>query len=285
MTNTPLKISDYEFDVLKDIMYKRTGVFLRETKKALVISRLRKRLLELGLSTFAEYISLLRAPGSPEGDIFVNAITTNETNFYRHPKQFDYLSAHVLPELRDVKTKIGQKTIRIWSAACSTGEEPYTIAMICQEFFMSDKSWDVRIYASDINSEVLNYAKKGEYSERSVRELPEHLLEKYFQHKEFETTYGKEKKYLLSDNIMKLVQFQRHNLLTSFRQKYIDVVFFRNVMIYFGTESKEDVLRKIHAIMSPGGYLFISLSENLPYKGMGFEFLTLGVHRRLDDKA
>ena len=277
----PFQISDCEFEVIKTIMYERTGVFLRETKKTLVVARLRKRLIQLGLSSFGQYIALLKSQDKKEVENFINAITTNETNFFRHPKQFEYLLGNVLPELRSVKTQPGQKSLRFWSAACSTGEEPYTLAMLCREFFQDDPQWSVSIYASDINSDVLEIAQRGEYTPRSVRELPEKYLKKYFRKNELDLEYGNEVRYKLTDDIIRRVQFRQHNLLTPFFFDQIDVVFFRNVMIYFDDVSKKDVLKRIYRHMAPNGYIFISLAENLPYRDSLFDFIGMGIYRRI----
>ncbi len=276
-----LKITDHEFALIREIMYERTGVFLRETKKTLVVARLRKRLAQLGLTTFEQYIAILKSHDKKEVETFINAITTNETNFFRHPKQFEFLLNHILPDLRDRKLEAGQKSLRLWSAACATGEEPYTIAMLCREFFKSDPSWAVSIYASDINSEVLAVAQQGVYTARSIRELPEIYLKRYFQTVHVDMGHGQEERYKISDDIIHQVKFRQHNLLMPFVTDRIDVVFFRNAMIYFDDVSKRDVLKKIYHHMSPYGYVFISLAENLPYRDALFEFVGMGVYRRV----
>ena len=161
------------------------------------------------------------------------------------------------------------------------GEEPYTLAMLCREFFWDAPSWSVNIYASDVNSDVLEIAQKGVYPARSVRELPEQYLKRYFQASEVDLGYGREFRYKIADDIIRRVQFRQHNLLTPFLIDQIDVVFFRNVMIYFDDASKKDVLKKIYRNMAPYGYIFISLAENLPYRDSLFEFVGMGIYRRI----
>jgi chemotaxis protein methyltransferase CheR len=276
-----IKITDHEFELIRKIMYERTGVFLRDTKKTLVVARLRKRLLHLGLTNFGQYIALLKSHDKKEVETFINAITTNETNFFRHPKQFEFLMSRILPDLRSTKTRTGQKSLRFWSAACATGEEPYTIAMLCREFFKDDPSWSISIYASDINSEVLAFAQQGVYTSRSLRELPDKYFKKYFQKQDIDTGHGKEERYKIADDIMRGVQFRQHNLLTPFIVDQVDVVFFRNAMIYFDDVSKREVLKRIYHNMASYGYVFISLAENLPYRDALFEFIGMGIYRRI----
>jgi len=275
-----VKITDQEFEIIRKIMYEQTGVFLRDTKKTLVVARLRKRLAHLGLTNFEQYIAILKSRDKKEVETFINAITTNETNFFRHPKQFELLLSRILPDLRAHKTQSGQKSLCFWSAACATGEEPYTIAMLCREFFGDDPSWTVRIYASDINSDVLAFAQQGVYAPRSVREVPEKYLKKYFQKQELDSAHGKEERYKITDDIIRQVQFRQHNLLTPFVVNHIDVVFFRNAMIYFDDTSKRDVLKRIYHNMASYSYIFISLAENLPYRGALFEFIGMGIYHR-----
>lgn len=256
-----IEIRDKEFNLLRDLMYKKTGVFLKTTKKPLISARLRKRLEELGFSNFQDYVMLLENDSGSELEIFINALTTNETFFFRHTKQFNYLYENVFPALRE-KKRSRQDEITIWCAACSTGEEPYSIAIASKEFFKTEQSFKVNILASDINSGVIQEAKAGVYSERSVKDVPKSLLAKYFQPKFF----GKNesiRKYQLSDIIRNSVTFFEHNLLTCFSKKNIDIIFLRNVMIYFDAKSKQTVVSNVEANLSPGGHFFISLSESL----------------------
>ena len=159
------EITDNEFNRLRDIMYEVTGVRLTDAKKHLAVFRLRRRLAELKIDRFCDYLAMLKTPGSLELETFINAITTNETFFYRHPQQFDWLSEKVLPDLLRRKKGAGQGEIRIWSAACATGEESYSIAIVCKMFFQMHPDWKFALYASDINSAVLEFSKAGRYGE------------------------------------------------------------------------------------------------------------------------
>ena len=256
-----IEITDKEFELVKDILYKRTGVLLKPTKKPLVMTRLRSRLEELHISRFLDYVPLIEKESSPEMEVFINALTTNETYFFRHTKQFNYLYETILP---GIIAKGGGHgfNIRIWSGASSSGEEPYSIAMTCREFLKGRSGWKLNMVASDINSEVIAEAREGIYSERSIKEVPEALKAKYF--KPYEGSRNKMwKEFNLDASLKNSVRFVQHNLLKPFAEKDFDVIFLRNVMIYFDNESKQRVVDNVLASLAPGGYFLISLSESL----------------------
>jgi chemotaxis protein methyltransferase CheR len=249
-----LDITDQEFDKIKDMMYRRTGVHLKPTKKPLVLTRLRKRLEELKMSRFTEYIPLLDRDSGPELEIFINALTTNETYFFRHSKQFNYLYEVVLPSIVARGASQGLQA-RIWSGASSSGEEPYSIAITTKQFFKGRPGWKVNLVASDINSEVIAEAKEG-------KDVPPTLKDKYFVPAD-STEHKMWKEFQLSREILSSVRFVQHNLMKPFAEKDFDVIFLRNVMIYFDNESKQKVVDNVLASLRPGGYFFISLSESL----------------------
>ncbi len=256
-----LEITDKEFDLIKELMYRRTGVHLKPTKKPLVMTRLRKRLEELKITRFTDYIPLVEREGGPEIEVFINALTTNETYFFRHTKQFNFLYEHVLPEIVANGARQGFQA-RVWSGASSSGEEPYSIAITCREFFKGRPGWKLHLVASDINSEVIAEAKEGVFSDRSIKDVPQALKAKYFTaHEGTQNRMWKE--FKLSDTILGSVKFAQHNLLKIFAEKDFDVIFLRNVMIYFDPESKQKVVDNVLASLKPGGYFFISLSESL----------------------
>lgn len=274
-----IDITDIEFDRIRQIMHKRTGVFLKETKKPLVVTRLRKRIEELKLTSFSAYIPLLEKHNSSELEFFINAITTNETYFFRHYKQFEYLENEVLPGLIAEKKKAGANQIRIWSAASSTGEEPYSLAILCSEVSRRNPGTEFKIYASDINSTVLAYAKEGRYPERSLRETPPQYIKKYFSRQEVGDRI-KRIEYVIDPLLAKKVEFKQHNLLQPFHMRGIDIVFLRNVMIYFDQPVKEKVVQTIQANVSADGYIFISLSESLNDVDSDFVFVKSGIYRK-----
>ncbi|HNX91773.1 MAG TPA: CheR family methyltransferase [Candidatus Omnitrophota bacterium] len=273
-----LEITDAEFKKIVAIMYEQSGVFLKPSKKPLVMSRLRERLQELGMKDFKEYTQLLSQPHSDELENFINAITTNETYFFRHTRQFNMLYETILPEM--MRNKAGRsREVSIWTAACSTGEEPYSLAILCKEFFLQHPGFRYKIYASDINTEVLDDAREGVYSERSVKEIPDNLLEKYFKKMEI-GKFHKASGFRIADIIKEDVEFSQHNLLYPFKYKDIDIVFLRNVMIYFDNDIKERVVRLIYNNMASPSYMFISLSESLNDINTGFELLESAVYKK-----
>jgi len=263
-------------------MYKCTGVNLRPSKKPLVLSRLRRRLEDLEMNTFMEYVPMLENHQSGELEVFINALTTNETYFFRHTKQFNYLFEKVLPELLQNKNKSGDKEVRIWTAACSTGEEPYSIAITCKEFFKTHTGYRLQLNATDINTEVMDFAKKGAYFVRSLKEMSESLRKRYFlvskdvkQEKEI---------YTLNAEVKKMVQFGQHNLLKEYKSSTsFDIIFLRNVMIYFDPETKQKVVNNLLKNLSIGGYIFISLSESLSDVGANcLELVYSGVYKKVE---
>ena len=272
---TEINLSDKEFELVRDIMYKQTGVFLRDSKKPLVIVRLKKRLEELGYKTFAPYIEHLGRSCADEIEFFINAITTNETFFYRHEKQFEYLTETVFPELMKKRTS---KEIVIWSAACSSGEEPYTLALVCKEFFAGKPGWKYTIHASDINSTVIAKAKEAVYSERSVSTVPPALAKKYFSEAKNDSFFNA-KFYALDRSIVAGVSFSQHNLLKQF-PKPVDVVFLRNALIYFEPKSKQVVLDAVAKSLRDDGYLFLSPAENIHDVKIPFEASGLSIYRK-----
>ncbi len=273
-----IDITDKEFDLIKDIMYKRTGVLLKPTKKPLVMTRLRSRLEELHLTRFLDYVPLIEKETGSEMEIFINALTTNETYFFRHTKQFNYFYETILPSIVSKGSSNGFNA-RIWSGASSSGEEPYSIAMTCREFFKGKSGWKVHLIASDINSEVIGEAKEGIYSERSIKEVPETLKSKYF--KPYEGSRNKMwKEFNLDPALKSTVRFVQHNLLKPFAEKDFDVVFLRNVMIYFDSQSKQKVVDNVLASLKPGGYFLISLSESLNDVKTSLKTVSSGIYQK-----
>jgi len=273
------KITDGEFQVLQEIMYGATGVRLTDTKKALAFYRLRRRLEDLKIYQFCDYIKLLKEPDSGELEVFINAITTNETFFYRHPKQFDRLTEDILPSLLKKKKASDMKTIRIWSAACSTGEEPYSIAIACKLFFQSHPDWNYAIYASDINSAVLDFSQKAQYAERSVEKMPAHLRQLFFSQAQVGEP-RKKLRYQLQPEVSQSVGFLKHNLLEPFPYRNFDIIFLRNVMIYFDVESKQRVVDLLEKQLNRGGYFFISLTESLANLRCHMKYIDDGVYQK-----
>jgi len=272
-----LSISEAEFQRIREIMYRKSGVYLLSTKKPLVITRLRRRLIDMGLKSFTEYVALLERPGSAEAEVFVNAITTNETFFYRHDNQFNFLVNKTIPEI--LASRPGQREIRIWSAASSSGEEPYTLALVTHEYQKAHPGVTFSIMATDINTDVLNEARAGVYSEKSVKLVPKDELHRYFQEIPAQGTYSRPE-YAIKPEIKRLVTFKQHNFMEMPPVRNVDIIFLRNALIYFDKESKQKAVDSISRASTERGFLFVSLSETLNDVKSQFKFIAHGVYRR-----
>ncbi|SJZ40910.1 CheR family methyltransferase [Selenihalanaerobacter shriftii] len=251
-----VKISDKAFNQISELMQRTIGLNLSTKKKAMVHSRLSKRLRELNLDSFDEYYQLLNESES-ELVHLCNLLTTNVTKFFREKYHFQFLQDRVLPQIKADKCN---KKIRIWSAGCSSGEEVYSLAIILREFF--DDDWDIKILATDINTEVLRLAKKGIYHQRQIKPIPYKLLTKYFKLGE-----GKNKGlFKVKQHLNELVVFKRLNLNQSTEypiKSELDFVFCRNVFIYFKKKTREQVLHRFYNYIKDNGYLFLGHSESI----------------------
>lgn len=246
------------FVKLRDLIHEKAGIYFADSKVYLMESRLQRRLKERNFNNFEDYFTYLKwgASNNDEFTHLINAVTTNETYFYREPNHYDALIQNVLPILAANKLK---PEIKIWSAGCSTGEEPYTIAMLISQNPACVGSKIVKIYASDISEQVLNAARCGAYTQHATRELPADLW-KYFK----ETEKGKI--WTINDKIKSMVQFMHVNLFDAGQLKFfqnIDIIFCRNVIIYFNDEGKRGVINNFYDALASGGYLFLGHSESL----------------------
>lgn len=265
-------LSDATFRDLRDVVYNLCGIYYTESKKYLLEGRIAKRITARGLNTFEDYLSLLKSPQSRhEMNQLFEAITINETYFFRAEQQFEAFEKIIIPEIIKSKSQSGNPIIRIWSAASSTGEEAYTLAMILLEKVKPlYPNVQFQILGSDINNAVLETARKGIYKEYSVRNVPPNYLNKYF------TKQGNT--YLLSDEVKKIVKFMNLNLYDSVQMRSIincDVIFCCNVLIYFDIPSKQQVVSFLYDSLNKGGYLFIGYSESLHGISKAFKLVHL----------
>ncbi|WP_031482179.1 CheR family methyltransferase [Maridesulfovibrio frigidus] len=256
-----LKISELEFTQLRDFIYDQAGIFIAGNRKYLLENRLANRLKELNLKNFGEYYYYLQYDSGKKVELnkLFEVITTNETSFYRNPPQLKVFQTKVLPEVFDTLRKKRKKRLRIWSAGCSTGEEPYTLAMIISEVLGSElKSWDIKITANDLSERVLKSARKGVYNEYSLRTTPKEIVRKYFDQDE--------KDYKVKAATKQLVSFGQINLSDRVQVKRVErseIVFCRNVIIYFDEAMKKKVINAYYDNLVPGGFLVIGHSESL----------------------
>ncbi|MHC1789995.1 CheR family methyltransferase [Solidesulfovibrio sp.] len=256
-----LKISDAEFAQLRDFIYAQSGIYVADNRKYLVENRLATRIKELNLKSFAEYHAFLQYDAGRRQELnrLFEVITTNETSFYRNPPQLKVFQDMVLKDVLEKLKSLRQKRLRIWSAGCSTGEEPYTIAIILHEVLRSEiAAWDIRITANDLSEAVLAQARAGVYSEYSLRTTPKEIVARYF------TADGAN--FKLKPEVKRLVSFGQINLSDRMQLKRVErshIVFCRNVIIYFDDEMKKNVITAFYDNLLPGGYLLIGHSESL----------------------
>lgn len=264
-TSTPfrkdLQISDEEFLQLRDFIYQVCGIFIAENRKYLVENRLSNRIKELNLKSYSEYYNFLRFDNSRKEELnrLFEVVTTNETSFFRNPPQLKVFQDYVLKEVIDECRKTGRKRLRIWSAGCSTGEEPYTLAIILYEVLKSEiRSWDIKITANDLSEAVLAAARRGIYNEYALRTTPPEIIATYF------TKDGNV--YKIKPELKQLVSFGQINLSDKEQLRRVEksqIVFCRNVIIYFDDEMKRKVISAFYDNLEPNGMLLIGHSESL----------------------
>ncbi|MFH1539495.1 MAG: CheR family methyltransferase [bacterium] len=243
-----------QLERFRDVVFETSGLWFSDEKLPILSNRLQQRMKACGISDPLKYMDMLSSPDDrAELANLINLVTTNETYFYRCEAQMNRFCHDVLGEIVKTKTAKNERKLRIWSAGCSTGEEPYTISICINENLPFHRIWDIYVYATDISTQVLANAFEARYKGRSVAQLPMELLKKYFDEKE---GY-----YLVKDSVKRYVDFEYMNLLDAVYEKDFDVIFCRNVLIYFRDETKADILKKFHDSLVEGGYLFLGPSE------------------------
>jgi chemotaxis protein methyltransferase CheR len=255
--NPAIQLSDNEFGLFRDLIYGECGVRIGSEKRAFLESRLRRRMSMLGIGTTLEYYRLVRYSKMKLQELpaLLDIMMICETSFFRNQPQFDLLSDVVLPEIIAQKLRANSRLIRIWSAGCSTGQEPYSAAMALFERLPEPETWNLRVFASDLSFTALERAQSGVYSADQIRGLCEPYMSKYF-HRE-------NGNYVVNDDIKRRVIFDYHNLKHDNGLRSLDVIFCRNVMIYFDLEEQRRLVARFTNCLVPGGYLFIGHAESL----------------------
>lgn len=245
-------LKEKEFTQFCDLIFRIAGITMTPSKKSLVTSRLAKRLAHHGLASYGDYFNMITGiNGKAELQTAVDLLTTNETHFFREPKHFDFLRQQILQAAKS------GKTLRIWSAACSTGEEPYSIAMLLDEL-AGNLPWEV--VASDLNTQVLEQARSGLYSMDRMSEIPQYYLSNYC----LRGTGSQEGKLLIGRKLRERVQFMQHNLTEPPpAMGQFDIIFLRNVLIYFNQDTKSKVVSRLLPLLRTGGYFLVGHSETL----------------------
>ena len=248
------ELSDRQFKNVSDIIYNECGIVLKSGKEALVRARLMKRLRALKMGDFGKYMKYLDSgDGKAEIGLLVDVMTTNKTSFFREMAHFDFLGETVFPKLT------GRK-LRFWSAACSSGEEPFSLAMFVLDRIPGLRSRDIKILATDISPTILGKANNATYEEGMLRDLPPTFLRKYF----VKAGHENPPTYQVSGDVRKMVRIARLNLLHSWPMKgSFNLIFCRNVMIYFDKATQQDLINRFWEVLEPGGYLFVGHSEGM----------------------
>jgi chemotaxis protein methyltransferase CheR len=272
-TDREFHLSDREFGELRRLVREHTGIALADSKRELVYSRLVRRLRRLSLGSFAEYLELLARGEPAELEEFTNAITTNLTSFFREGHHFEFLSDTVFPELE--KRNAAQRRLRIWSAGCSTGEEPYSIAIALQEALARFRGWDVKILATDLDSNVVAHAQAGEYKVERFEKMPTARRERWFD----ETRPGL---YTASAALKSLISFRQLNLMHAWPFKGpFDIIFCRNVVIYFDKETQRELFGRMADLQHDGDHLFIGHSESLFKVSERYQLIGKTIYRKV----
>lgn len=261
-------LSDIEFKLFADLIYKRSGIHLNESKNTLLSNRLKKRLKALSLTEYSEYYDYLMSLRGDEQisefNMFFDVVSTHETYFFRHEHNFEALSKVCFQDIASTKTI---KTLRIWSAACSTGEEPYTIAICLLENIQLFKGWTIEIIATDISTPVLEAGRTGRYNRRRLEKVPFNLLKKYFTPVPGETDV-----YDVNPELKKYVTFSQLNFFEDEFPKNIDIIFCRNAMIYFDKPHQKRLVNGFYRIINRNGFLFLGYAETLHTISDDFEY-------------
>lgn len=273
MVNFMLAIDEKDFIKLVNYIKKYYGIDLSK-KKGLVEGRLSNMVYEKGFCNFSSYLEYVFS--NPKGDEpkkIISKLTTNHTYFMREPSLFKHFKDEVLPYL---DKSLKEQDLRIWSAGCSTGQEPYTLAMMLDEYFGYRKAdWDAKILATDISVPVLEKAKNGIYTKEELKDIPKLWMLNYFDAIEKD-------KYQVNNHIRKEIIFRGFNLMEEvfpFKKKF-HVIFCRNVMIYFDNETKKNLIDKFYQFMEPGGYLFVGLSESLNRNDTSYKYIMPSIYRK-----
>lgn len=263
------EFTDTDFLCLQRLVTDHTGIVVTDAKRDMIYSRLSRRLRALGFARFADYCAYLRLHEAEELTELINAVTTNLTSFFREPHHFEHLAQVVVPAL--LQTNEASRKIRIWSAGCSTGEEPYSIAMILKECLPPWLNWDVRILATDIDTNVVASAAQGIYPLERLHGVSEERKKRFFLR-----GVGKHQGQVrVSDDLRAMVTFKPLNLLKDWPMKGpFDVIFCRNVMIYFDKPTQQQLVERFAGVLVPKGHLYIGHSESI--KGLTERFLAVG---------
>lgn len=256
-------MSSKDFSRLSEVIYRECGIKMSEGKKVMLEARLRRRLRDLCMQSFAEYCDYVLSPRGIENELFlmINEVTTNKTDFFREPRHFEYLVNTALPQVMRVDGAGTRRSLNIWSAGCSTGEEPYTLAMVLSAFAEQYGSLKFMILATDISTKVLQKATRAIYEMKAVEPVPAAMKKKYL----LRSKDRNRDLVRIAPELRALVRFRRLNFMEGDfgMREPMDIIFCRNVIIYFDRPTQERLLNRFCEHLLPGGYLFMGHSETL----------------------
>ena len=252
------QLSPQQFERFRDLIYEMSGIRVNDNKLTLLSNRIRRRLRAKELTGFEAYYQYLTSPcGNSEIEHFLDEITTNETFFFRTPSHFEWFKSELISQIVSAERRSARsRSLRIWSAACATGAEPYSIAICLQENLFRLRDWSLNIVATDISEEALREAREGVFKRRAVEAVTERQLSRCFLPRE-------DDRWQVKPEVRKLVRFERHNLMTPLSEPPFDCIFIRNVLIYFDQDSKRTVVKNLIRALAPGGFLVVGPSEGI----------------------
>lgn len=253
------KMTQEEYKSLREFIYEKSGMFFSDAKLYFIENRVSKRLEALKCPSYRQYIQHIQRP-SNQKELFTlfDRITTNETSFYRNPPQIDAFKNNLLPKLVKTAKESGRRTLKIWSSACSSGEEPLTLAMVVKEKAALLSGMSVQIFASDISNDMLEKARQGIYTDYSMRNLPDIYKQRWFK--------KVDGNYTVDPELKRMITYQRFNLVdykSYYKFKSMDTIFCRNVLIYFDLKVKRDIINAFHQALNTEAYLVIGHAESL----------------------
>ena len=268
-----MQLTDREFNWIVSYVHGKYGIDLSQ-KRVLISGRLENYLLRNGYQSYSEYIAKIeQSPNGKEAVNMINVLTTNHTFFMREFIHFEYMQSTVLPWIK--KQAASSKDVRIWSAAASTGEAPYTIAMVLKDYFGLEKGWDTQVLATDISTRVLQKAIEGRYLAEQIAPLPDRWKRMHFDKITPE-------EFQIKKELRKEVSFRQFNLMDDIKFKGLfHLVFLRNVMIYFNEKTKNELLKRIYDHMEYGGYLFVGTTESIDKSATPFQYVQPSIYRKM----
>jgi len=274
-TYDKMNISLEDFELFADYIYQKVGIRFEYKKVQLISNRIKKRLDAIGGNSVKEYLQYLKFKdtNNTEFQTLLNNLTVNETYFFRDFPQMTSFSDHCLPELINRKIQNRCNTINIWSVGCSSGEEPYTIGIILSEILADVSKWNINITALDVDDNILQNAMQGKYGSRSIKDVPEEYLNKYFNYTDSQ--------YCIMNSIKKLVTFEHVNIMDKISMRNhtdYDVIFCRNVLIYFDEKSRRQVVDNLYTSLNKGGYIYLGSSESMGKISNAFKLNKMGTY-------